>query len=113
MLIAWLASLLRSGLQGRQPCHRWFAVFAGTIAAETVIVVNGVYRFGNAEFDWSETIAGLFGGLVWSGVFSFFSSRAFWIAFDSSHGDYSAEERRSTEDFAEISKNPTGSQAVR
>jgi hypothetical protein len=83
-IVAYSAGLLRSRLQGRQPCRRWFAFLVGMVAAAIVFSIwTGVYGLGAAF--------GLFGGLVWGGIFSFINSRILWSAFDSPNRDYSSE----------------------
>jgi hypothetical protein len=90
--VAYHAASLRPQLQGRRPCRRWFAFLAGTVAAALVFATwTWLYGLGAAEPDLGGAAFGLFGGLVWGGIFSYFNTRVLWRAFDPPTRDYAAE----------------------
>ncbi len=95
-VIAHSAALLRSRLQGRQPCQRWFAFLVGLIAAALLFSIwIGLYGLGAAEPGLKGAAFGLFAGLFWGGIFSYVNSLILWRAFDSPIRRYSDEHEES------------------
>ena len=94
-IITWIATArLRPKLQGRQPCNRWFVCCVATVAAATVFTIwTGVWGLGAAEPGLSGAAFGLFGGLIWGGIFALINSFVLWRAFDSPSRDYEAEKQ--------------------
>ena len=90
--VAYYAASLRSKLQGRQPCQRWLAHFAGMIAAAAVFTTwMGSSGLGAVEPGFRGALFGVFAGIVWGGIFSYFNARVLWRAFDTPSEDYEAE----------------------
>ncbi len=91
-VVAYAAGSVRSRLQGRQPCQRWFAFLVGMIAAATVFTTwIGIYGLGAAVPGFRGAAFGLFAGLIWGGIFSHINSLVLWRSFDSPDRDYSGE----------------------
>ena len=91
-VIGYSSALLRSRLQGRQPCRRWFAFLVGLIAAALVFAIwIGLYGLGAAKPGFGGAAFGLFAGLVWGGIFSYINSLILWRAFESPSRDYPDE----------------------
>jgi hypothetical protein len=94
-IVAYFAASLRANLRGMEPCRRWFAFLAGTIAASVVFTAwIGIYGLGAAEPGWQGSAFGLFAGLFWGGFFAFVNSWVLWMAFDSPIRDYDVEHKQ-------------------
>lgn len=97
-IISYAASSLRSDLQGRQPCRRWFACFVGVASSAVVFATwMGVYGLGAAKPGPQGVAFGLWAGLIWGGIFSCANSTVLWKAFDSPNRDDAVEHRRMME----------------
>ena len=97
-IIAYAAKSLRSDLQGRHPCPRWFAFVVGVASSALVFATwTGVYGLGAAEPGPQGVAFCLWAGLILGGIFSCANSLVLWKAFDSPDRDDAVEHRQMLE----------------